>query len=132
MFSGRSKGRTISQRMCESVPQLLGAAARWPSEGMSVLPRILRQLGHLHEMLEEADLERRVAVDGHRQSHPAARPAVDVVTSLDSQEGPAVTLDHPGQFLAREGLHTTMSRTLSVAHVVGDSTSTERQPSTAS
>ena len=71
-------------------------------------------------------------MNGDREPDNAARFSVDVVVALDAEQFPAVALDDAGERLAGKGCHMTISSTLSVLPDSGGSTSTDKQPSTAS
>ena len=87
---------------------------------------------HFEKVLEQADLQGFVAMDGDRQPDDVARLAVDVMAAMNSEELPAVTLDEAGKILAGEGLHRAISNIWSLGACSGGSTSTSRQASMAS
>jgi hypothetical protein len=83
-------------------------------------------------MQKQSDLQRSVAVDGHREPNLAPRLGVDVVAATHSGQSPAETDKQSSKLLARQRSHTAISSTRSDCPSTLDLTSTERQPSTAS
>src|ERR1700738_2406681 len=92
----------------------------------------LGKAGQFREMTKQAGLERPVSVDRDRESNHRTGSAVDVMTSVYSQESPAIALNETGEFTARERRHMAISTIRSFPPDCGDATSTERQPSIAS
>lgn len=88
--------------------------------------------GDLHQVPLQADLERGVAMHGHGDAGGIALVPVDVVAARDAIEHPAVRFEQPAKVLTADGFQTAISMTRSVSWMAISSTSTERQPSTAS
>ena len=53
---------------------------------------IVRKASLPEQMLLKADFQDSVAMDRHRETHPTARSTENVMTSLDSHQRPAVSL----------------------------------------
>ena len=68
----------------------------------------------------------------HGESDRTSGFAVDVMAAVDAQELPAGSLDEFGELRAGEEFHTMISTRRSFPVAAVGSTSTERQPSTAS
>ena len=81
-------------------------------------------------MPEQADFESLVPVNRYREPDPAPGLSVDVMASMDPQEGPIAVFQQPAQLSAGERSHTAISTTLPASSA--GATSTDRHASTAS
>jgi hypothetical protein len=60
------------------------------SDDRALFEFLIRKLRELRETPKETSLERLIAVDGNGQSHYASHLAIDVVTTADTKQRPAM------------------------------------------
>src|SRR5512144_839305 len=65
---------------------------------------VFGEAGHLHKVLQQSHLQRRVAMNRHRQAGDAARFAIDVMTAARTKKGPTVTFENASELLAADAL----------------------------
>lgn len=78
-------------------------------------------------MLEQANFERLIPMNRHRNSRQVAGLDINMVAPLD-----AFLFEEPSKFFPRDAFHTATSRILSPVETSCAETSTDKQASTAS
>lgn len=77
-------------------------------------------------MPAKSGLERRCAMNGHRQAHGTAGFAVDVMAAVDSKQLPAAPLGEPSKLSARNNSQSAISTTRALSSRTGDSISADK------